>query len=99
MSTNTLVSAWSSPSSDTPLTHIVQLPTARVHCLQQLIYLFITHLFTQIREDVPELSHADEAREVLVEYLEAAAVLLWLAGVAEAAGAIEDFLERVEVDW
>jgi len=80
------------------LTHVVQLPTARVHSLQQLIHLIITHLLPQVREDIPELSHADEAREVLVEDLEAAAVFFGLAGIAEAAGTVEDLLEGIKVD-
>jgi len=80
------------------LTHIIQLPTAGIHRLQQLVHLIITHLLTQVREDIPELSHADEAREILVEYLETAAVFFGLAGIAEAAGAVEDLLEGVKVD-
>ncbi len=82
----------------TALTHVIQLPTARVHSLQQLIHLIITHLLSQVRKNVPKLSHADEAREVLVEDLETAAVFFGLAGVAEATGTVKDLLEGVEVD-
>jgi mannose/cellobiose epimerase-like protein (N-acyl-D-glucosamine 2-epimerase family) len=78
--------------------HVVQLPRAGVHRLQQLIHLIITHLLAQIRQDVAELSDSDEACEVLVEDLEAAAVLLRFAGVAEAAWAVENAGEVVKVD-
>ena len=78
--------------------HIVQLPTARIHGLQQLIHLLVTHLFAQVGEDIAKLAHADEARELFVEDLEAAAVFFRLAGVAEAVGAVEEFGEGFEVD-
>lgn len=80
------------------LTHVVQLPTASIHRLEQLIHLIITHLLPQIRQNVSELSHANEAREVLVKDLEATTILLWLAGVAETAGSVENAGEGVEVD-
>lgn len=80
------------------LTHIIQLPTTSIHSLEQLIDLLVAHLLAQVRQDVAELAHADEARELLVEHLEAAAVLFRLAGVAEAARAVEDAGEIVEVD-
>ena len=80
------------------LTHIIQLPGTRIHRLQQLIHLLLTHLLAQIRQNIPELPDPNETREVLVEHLEAAAVLLGLAGVAEAAGPVEDAGEGVEVD-
>jgi hypothetical protein len=79
-------------------THVVQLARAGIHSLQQLIHLLITHLLAQVRQNVPELSHANETREVLVEDLEPAAVLFWLARVAEAAWTVEDAGEVVEVD-
>lgn len=80
------------------LTHIIQLSTTCIHGFQQLIDLFVAHLLAQVGQDIAELAHADEAREVLVEDLEATAVLLGLAGVAEAAGAVEHAGEGVEVD-
>lgn len=45
------------------------------------------------------MAHADESCELLVEYLETAAVLFRLAGVAEATGAVEHALEVVKVDY
>ena len=45
------------------------------------------------------MPNANEAGEVFVEDLEAAAVLFGLTGVAEAAWAVEDACEGVEVDW
>lgn len=85
-------------SATAQLTHVVQLARAGIHSLEQLVDLLVAHLLAQVREDVAELADADEAREFLVEDLEAAAVLLGLAGVAEAAGAVEDAGEVVEVD-
>ena len=79
--------------------HIIQLSTARIHRLEQLIHLLITHLLAQICKDIPELSHADEARQVLIEHLEASAVFFRLAWVAEAAGSVEYAGEGVEVDY
>ena len=81
-----------------PLTHVIQLSTACVHSLQQLIHLVIAHLLAQVCEDVSELANANEACEVLVEDLETAAVLFRLAWVAEAARAVEDAGEGVEVN-
>lgn len=79
--------------------HIIQLSRTRIHRLQQLINLLIAHLLAQIRENVSELPNADEACQVFVEDLEAATVLFWLAGVAEATWAVEDAREGVEVDY
>lgn len=78
--------------------HIVDLATARIHRLQQLIHLIIAHLLAEVGQDVSELPDADETRQVLVEDLEAAAVLVGLAGVAEAAWAVEDAGEGIKVD-
>ena len=78
--------------------HIVQLPTTRIHSLQQLIHLIIAHLLSQIRQDVSELPNSNETRQILVEDLETSAVFLWFAWVAEAAGSVEDAREGVEVD-
>lgn len=47
---------------------------------------------------ISQLADANETRHVLVEDLEAATVLFWLAGVAEAAWAVEDLGEGLEVD-
>jgi len=80
------------------LTHVVQLARASIHSLEQLIDLLIAHLLAQVCQNVAELPHSDEPCELFVEYLETAAVLFGLAGVAEAAGAVEDALEVVEVD-
>ncbi|EME79378.1 uncharacterized protein MYCFIDRAFT_177979, partial [Pseudocercospora fijiensis CIRAD86] len=40
--------------------HINKLSRTLIHNFQQLIHLIITHLLTQIRENIPELSHNDE---------------------------------------
>nr|POF00917.1 hypothetical protein CFP56_20865 [Quercus suber] len=80
------------------LTHVVQLSTAGVYSLEQLIHFLVTHLLSQIGQNVPKLTHTDETGELFVKHLEAAAIFLGLAGVAEAAGAVEDFLEGIEVD-
>lgn len=47
---------------------------------------------------VAQLPHPDKPRHVLVKHLESTTVLLRIAGFAEAAGAVEDFEEGVEVD-
>ena len=72
---------------------IVDLSRTRINSLQQLIHLLITHLLPQIRQDVPQLPHADKAAHVLVEHLKPSAVLFWFAWIAEAAGSIEDLAE------
>ena len=38
--------------------------------LQQLVYLLIRHLLSQLREHVSELSSADEAVALFIEHLE-----------------------------
>ncbi|KAI3486847.1 hypothetical protein L1887_49553 [Cichorium endivia] len=60
-------------SATAQLTHVVQLARAGIHSLEQLVDLLVAHLLAQVREDVAELADADEAREFLVEDLEAAA--------------------------
>lgn len=47
---------------------------------------------------VAKLPHPDKPSHVLVKHLESATVLFWIAGLAETAGAVEDFEEGVEVD-
>ena len=84
--------------SNHPRTRVVDLARARVDGLEQLVDLLVRHLLAQVGEDVLELADADEARHVLVKDLEAAAVLLGLAGVAEAARPVEEALEGLEVD-
>lgn len=78
--------------------HVVDLSTAGIDCLEQLIHLLIAHLLAQIRQDISQLTHANEAGHIFVEYLEAAAVFFRLARVSESAGSVEDFAERLEVD-
>lgn len=77
---------------------IIDLATGRVDGLEQLVDLVIAHLLAQIGQDVAQLADADEARHVLVEDLEAAAVFFRLARVAEAAGPVEDLGEGFEID-
>lgn len=77
---------------------VVNLARAGIDRLQQLVHLLLRHLLAQVGQDVLELTDADKASHVLVEDLEAAAVLVGLAWVAEAAGAIEDALECLEVE-
>jgi hypothetical protein len=91
----------SSKTKETKTSHtsIIHIPTGtRLHRLKQLIHLLITHLLTQISQNISQLANTNEARHVLVKHLEAAAVFFWLARVAEAAGAVEDFGERLEID-
>ena len=70
------------------LTHVVQLAGAGVHSLEQLIDLIIAHLLAKVCKDVAELANANESCEFLVEYLETAAVLFRLAGIAESTRAV-----------
>lgn len=77
---------------------VIDLATRRVDGLEQLVDLVIAHLLAQIGQDVAQLADADEARHVLVEDLEAAAVFLRFARVAEAAGPVEDLGEGFEID-
>lgn len=84
---------------DWRLTPVVHLVVARVDCaLEQLINLLLAHLLTQVRQDVLDLALADEPAAVLVKHLEAADVFFNVEGFAEAAGAVEDLGEGVEVD-
>jgi hypothetical protein len=81
------------------LTPVVDLVIARIDgALEQLIDLFLAHLLAQVRQNVLDLALADEPAPVLVEYLEAANVLLNVEGLAETTGAVEDLGEGVEVD-
>jgi len=75
------------------ITHVVDLSTAGVNGLEQLIHLVIAHLLAKICEDVSKLTNTDKSGHLLVEDLETTAVLFWLARVAEAARSVEDFLE------
>lgn len=79
-------------------TGVVDLAGARVDNLQQLLDLFIRHLLAEVRQDVLELADANVARHVLVEDLEATAVLLRLARVTEATWPVQDAEEGLEVD-
>ena len=81
------------------LTPVVNLIIARINrALEQLIDLLLAHLLAQVRQDVLDLALADEPAAVLVEHLEAADVLFDIKGLAEAAGAVQDLGEGVEVD-
>lgn len=79
-------------------TSVVDLARASVHGLEELVHLVVRHLLAEVCQDILELADADEARHVLVKHLEAAAVLFGLAGLTEAAGAVQDALERLKVD-
>jgi hypothetical protein len=80
------------------LTGIVDLPRAGINGLEQLIDLLVGHLLAEVRQDVLELTNTNKACHVLVKDLETTTVLLGLAGVAEAAGAVQNALEGLEVD-
>jgi len=77
---------------------VIDLAAAGVDRLEQLIDLLVAHLLAKVCEDVSQLSHANEARHILVKDLEAAAIFFWLAGVAEPAWAVKDFLKGIEVE-
>lgn len=79
-------------------TSVVDLAGAGVYGLEELVHLLLGHLLAQVGQDVLDLADADETRHVLVEHLEATAVFLGLAGIAEAAGAVQDALEGLEID-
>lgn len=80
------------------LTPVCNLAGAGVDVLEQLINLLRRHLLAQFRENVFQLANANEAGPILVEDLEASAILVDIAGIAEAAGAVKDLGESVEVD-
>ena len=80
------------------LTGVVDLSRAGIHSLQEFVHLVIGHLLAEICENVLELTDANEACHVLVEDLETTAVLFRLTGIAEAARAVQDALEGLEVD-
>lgn len=66
--------------------------------LEQLVDFFLAHLLAQVGQDVLDLSLADKPAPVLVEHLEAPDVLFNVKGLAEAARAVEDLGEGLEVD-
>lgn len=80
------------------LTGIVDHITPDIHSLQKLINLVVAKFLAQTGQHIAELSNAYVACPVFVEYLEAAHKLVGLAGGTEAAGAVEDLLEGVEVN-
>lgn len=81
------------------LTPVVNLVVGSIDCaLEQLVDLLLAHLLAQIGQDVLDLALADKSAAVFVKHLEAANVLLNVEGLAEAAGAVEDLGEGVEVD-
>ena len=80
----------------TPVVHLVIACINRA--LEKLINLLLAHLLAQICQDVLDLALADETRPVLVEDLEAADVFFDVEGFAEAAGAVEDLGEGLEID-
>lgn len=81
----------------TPVIHLVIACIDRA--LEQLINLLLAHLLAQVCQNVLDLTLADKARPVLVEYLEAADVFFDVKGFAEAAGAVEDLGEGLKVDY
>lgn len=82
------------------LTPVIDLVVARIdRALEQLINLLLAHLLAEVCQDVLDLALADKPAAVFVEHLESADVLLDVEGLAEAAGAVEDLGEGVEVDW
>lgn len=82
-----------------PVTCVVDLPRAGVDSFEQLVYLLFCHLLTEVRKDIFQLADANKTRHVFVEHLEATAIFLRLARVAEAARPIEDALEGLEIDY
>ena len=78
-------------------THVVDLAAAGVDSLEQLVHLVVAHLLAQVGENVSQLSNANVSRHLLVKDLEAPAVLLGLARIAEAAWSVEHLLKRVKV--
>jgi len=79
--------------------HIVDLTTAGVNGLQELIDFFVAHLLAQIGQNVPQLAYANETSHVFIENLKATTVFFGFPGVSETARSIEDFAERIEVNW
>ena len=77
---------------------VIHVTALDIDGLEQLVHLVVAHLLAQVREDIAELADADEAREFLVEDLEAARVGGRVAWVAEAVGPVEDGSEGWEVD-
>lgn len=80
------------------LTSVVDLTRAGVDSLEQFVHFLIGHLLAQVCQNVFELADTNKARHVLVEDLEATAVLLGLARVTKATGAVENALEALKVD-
>jgi hypothetical protein len=81
------------------LTPVIDLVVARINgALEQLLDLLLAHLLAQIGENVLDLALSDEAGAILVKDLKAPDILFDIKGLAEAAGAIEDFAESFKVD-
>jgi hypothetical protein len=81
------------------LTSIINLPTTRIHGLEQLIHLLVTHLLPQIRQNIPQLTNPNKPRHIFIKDLKAATVFLWFTRVPEAAWAVEDFGEGLEINY
>lgn len=80
-------------------TPVCDLAGAGVDGLEELVHLIVTHLLAQIGENVAQLADTDKSGAILVKHLEAAAIFVDVAGVAEAAGAVQDLGEGLEIDY
>jgi hypothetical protein len=82
-----------------PLTPVVDFVVVGVDGrLEQLVDFLLAHLLAQVRQDVLDLPLAHEPAPVLVEHLEPPDVFFNVKGLAEAARAVEDLGEGLEVD-
>jgi hypothetical protein len=80
-------------------TSVINLIIPRINrALEQLFDLLLGHLLAQVRQDILDLSLADEARSVLVKDLEPPDVLLNVKGLAETARSVQDLGEGFKVD-
>lgn len=80
-------------------TSIVYFSAGRVDGFEQLVNLVIAHFLAEVGQNITQLTDAYETRHVFIKHPEPLAVFFRLARIAETARSIENFRERVEINY
>lgn len=80
-------------------TSIVYFSAVRIDGFEQLVNLVVTHFLAEVGQNISQLADAYETRHVFIKHLEPSAVFFRLARIAETARSIENFGERVEINY
>lgn len=78
--------------------HVIDFSAACVYRFEQLINFLVTHLLTQIGENIAQLTDTDETGHIFVEDLKATAVFFRLARVLEAIWSVQNFGEGIVIN-